>query len=400
MPAIKPTEYPQFAVNPDGTASSADIIEPTEPQKLTGWLPAVKPPSQTFNWLHSLVARWSMWFDQQEQDHESRIDSLETFETNLDSDDVADVSEAVTGANKVTDALTRLFRSSMETKATTIEEGAFNDINLETGVYNVHFTGYSNKIFHSKGSTATNLAVRAFQLRFNFQSNQHLQYRFAGGTATTFGAWIAFSETGHVHDAGDITTGTFPNARIGVNAIENDNMANNSVDTPELVDYAVTTNKFNSSIYGGNGSAVTLSRSNHTHATSGTATLTLTYGAVTSSMPIKWICISGVCTITVTSKVTISGTGGVKDLNITAHTGTLPPLTAYGLWSTPLIIIRSYGTTEGGDLYMTNFIQARSSGELLQFVTLRPSTGVETNSQIDTGILHYIPKQSVTLIGV
>ncbi len=70
--ATKPSVYPQFAVNSDGTASAAEIDEPSAAKKQLGWIKE-QPSHETFNWLHSQYARWTMWFDEAIAANEAQI---------------------------------------------------------------------------------------------------------------------------------------------------------------------------------------------------------------------------------------------------------------------------------------------------------------------------------------
>jgi hypothetical protein len=68
----KPTLYPDWTVNTDGTNNDVvdptsgqnNVVEPTAGKKLTGWTYTEKPPRQHFNWLSRLTTQWIRWFDE------------------------------------------------------------------------------------------------------------------------------------------------------------------------------------------------------------------------------------------------------------------------------------------------------------------------------------------------
>jgi hypothetical protein len=67
----KPTKYPDWAVNTDGTDHDVidptslqnNVVEPTAGKKLTGWTYTEKPPRNIFNWLARITTQWIRWID-------------------------------------------------------------------------------------------------------------------------------------------------------------------------------------------------------------------------------------------------------------------------------------------------------------------------------------------------
>lgn len=58
----KPTTIPRFAQLADGTPA-ANIEEPTDGQKDTGWEVNQIPPSSVFNWMHRWCTQWIRYLD-------------------------------------------------------------------------------------------------------------------------------------------------------------------------------------------------------------------------------------------------------------------------------------------------------------------------------------------------
>ena len=82
MPVLpKPTTKPNWtAGNPSfGTVT----IEPSAGKKLAGWAAGERPPHQTMNWIHWITQEWTDYLESITDDHETRIDTVETTITNL-----------------------------------------------------------------------------------------------------------------------------------------------------------------------------------------------------------------------------------------------------------------------------------------------------------------------------
>jgi hypothetical protein len=73
MSIAKPTKYPDWSVNPDGTDNDVtnpqsgqnNVVEPDAGKKLLGWDFGEKPPRQYFNWLARVKRKWIQWLDEQ-----------------------------------------------------------------------------------------------------------------------------------------------------------------------------------------------------------------------------------------------------------------------------------------------------------------------------------------------
>ncbi len=73
MAIVKPSEYPDWTVNVDGTDN--DVVDPTSGQnnvvvppagkQLLGWDFKEKPPRNWFNWLARRTTQWIRWLDQE-----------------------------------------------------------------------------------------------------------------------------------------------------------------------------------------------------------------------------------------------------------------------------------------------------------------------------------------------
>lgn len=119
----RPSFYPRMAMKAD-LSSDADIVEPSEPKKDSGWLSSEEPPHEFFNWFQNGVSQWVPWLDEREQAltgiasqnasdisdnadailiNEGDISDLQTDLANLGSDDIANES-TVPGAT-VSEAL-------------------------------------------------------------------------------------------------------------------------------------------------------------------------------------------------------------------------------------------------------------------------------------------------------
>lgn len=88
MAFSRPTDYPRWTgivtsgawVDNDlanGPTGGNNAIEPSDAKKDSGWNFEEFPPRNWFNWLLRKISNWIYWLDQQEQDHESRVTSLE-----------------------------------------------------------------------------------------------------------------------------------------------------------------------------------------------------------------------------------------------------------------------------------------------------------------------------------
>ena len=73
MTVSAPTEFPQWATNPDGsnsdivnsTSGETNVVEPDASKKLIGWDYQEAPPREHMNWLHRLYDQWIRWFNQE-----------------------------------------------------------------------------------------------------------------------------------------------------------------------------------------------------------------------------------------------------------------------------------------------------------------------------------------------
>jgi hypothetical protein len=52
--------YPTWATDP-----AAELVEPSDPLKATGWIHGNKPPASWFNWLFNLLFLWVKWVEDQ-----------------------------------------------------------------------------------------------------------------------------------------------------------------------------------------------------------------------------------------------------------------------------------------------------------------------------------------------
>lgn len=73
MALAKPTKYPQWAQNTDGTdhdvvnpaSGQNNVVEPIAAHKLVGWEFKEKPPRNVFNWLARLTSQWIQYLDEE-----------------------------------------------------------------------------------------------------------------------------------------------------------------------------------------------------------------------------------------------------------------------------------------------------------------------------------------------
>lgn len=77
MPYTRPTDLPEFC-SADDPLDPERVQQPSPTKKAAGWAYREKPPRNWFNWLHRMHYLWTAWLDQQEVDHEGRIQALET----------------------------------------------------------------------------------------------------------------------------------------------------------------------------------------------------------------------------------------------------------------------------------------------------------------------------------
>lgn len=128
--ADKPTVYPDWAVNTDGTDNDVvdpdsgqnNVVEPAAGIKLTGWAYAELPPRQYFNWLSRIVTQWIRWFDDyivntidsfissvtsELSDHDGRIEDIEALTGAWDATNTipCTVYDAATQVNANVDVL-------------------------------------------------------------------------------------------------------------------------------------------------------------------------------------------------------------------------------------------------------------------------------------------------------
>ncbi len=81
MAAIKPTVYPDFCVNTNGTDHNVvdsttgenNVVAPDAGKKLNGFLYNEKPPRQHFNWLYRIITQWVRWLDELTATHTINI---------------------------------------------------------------------------------------------------------------------------------------------------------------------------------------------------------------------------------------------------------------------------------------------------------------------------------------
>jgi hypothetical protein len=106
----KPSVYPDFAVNTDGTDNDVvnsesgenNVEEPTAPKKLLGWDYKEKPPRGHMNWLHRITTQWVRWFDDYITNTiDNEIAQLQTDVTTLQNNDAIFISSTISSQNFV-----------------------------------------------------------------------------------------------------------------------------------------------------------------------------------------------------------------------------------------------------------------------------------------------------------
>lgn len=63
---IKPPIFPEYAREDQNTGAlgGANIVEPSESLKDSGWIYDEYPPAEIFNWLHRYTYLWLMYHEQ------------------------------------------------------------------------------------------------------------------------------------------------------------------------------------------------------------------------------------------------------------------------------------------------------------------------------------------------
>lgn len=213
----KPTK-PQWAYG-----DSSYRIEPSTSKKQTGWLSAEKPPFQYMNWIHYQNNSWIDYFETKvENIYPTMMRSAGTLTWNgstLTFGSAIDVSFRVTTGQQIN-------RIPTSFSALAIADG-------EVVVLRKHKTGSSPVSVTAAASYATLdngqlVVVAESSLTAVQEEYETILFRrsgstleiplhgiiYASGTTFTLGQLLS-----HTHDASDITSGTFADARIAASNV-------------------------------------------------------------------------------------------------------------------------------------------------------------------------------------
>lgn len=111
--ATRPTKFPEWARVPsvDPVTGGANVVEPTEQKKDTGWQREEKPPANYQNWLDNLTYQWLQYLDDNYQSQTGMVEcgvysAAKSGWVKLDDGTIGDASSgATTRANADTEEL-------------------------------------------------------------------------------------------------------------------------------------------------------------------------------------------------------------------------------------------------------------------------------------------------------
>lgn len=93
--AVKPTKFPRWATDDltDPVSAQANVVEPSEAQKDSGFLRNDTPPRQYENWIKRLAYEWFLWLEEKVENLLARMTATEIATTSNQSQITANDGE-------------------------------------------------------------------------------------------------------------------------------------------------------------------------------------------------------------------------------------------------------------------------------------------------------------------